>query len=467
MGENNGGNIQLRFTAGQKGSSFAVNSDKSVAMKMGTSGISSYLDTGKKLSALNIKLTDDMAARDESGNIKKDENGNTLYALKINGVEVGEFTKDTSLKTVIDTVNSNKKAGVTASYSKTTNQFVFTSKETGAAGKVDFGESGSLANALFGGGEEEKGQDAIFQATINGSTINMTRSSNTVDIDGLKVTLKGTFGYEARKDEDGKDVLDENGNIVYDEVKDTEAVTFSSKADADKIVETIKAFVDDYNEMIKEIKEAYSTLPLQRSNKSYYQPLTEEDEASMSESAVNAWNEKAKVGLLFGDNDRSSLYRRLTQAVSMTGQDGADLKAAGITSSYSNGLSLLSFDEKALRETLDNDPDRVADIFTKSKENGATSDGLMVSLQKPLDMYGKTTGTHGILVNKAGSVLSPSTLYSNLIQNQLDDIDKEIEKWQDKMSDRVDFYTQKFSALEQMIANMNSQSSTLASLMGG
>ena len=35
------------------------------------------------------------------------------------------------------------------------------------------------------------------------------------------------------------------------------------------------------------------------------------------------------------------------------------------------------------------------------------------------------------------------------------------------MSDRVDFYTQKFSALEQMIANMNSQSSTLASLMGG
>ena len=143
----------------------------------------------------------------------------------------------------------------------------------------------------------------------------MTRSSNTVDIDGLKVTLKGTFGYEARKDEDGKDVLDENGNIVYDEVKDTEAVTFSSKADADKIVETIKAFVDDYNEMIKEIKEAYSTLPLQRSNKSYYQPLTEEDEASMSESAVNAWNEKAKVGLLFGDNDLSSLYRRLTQAV--------------------------------------------------------------------------------------------------------------------------------------------------------
>ena len=151
----------------------------------------------------------------------------------------------------------------------------------------------------------------------------------------------------------------------------------------------------------------------------------------------------------------------------MTGEDGAALKAAGITTSYSNGLTLLSFDENQLRTTLENDPDQVTEIFTKSKDNGASSDGIMAALKSPLDMYAKTTGNHGILVSKAGSVLSPSTLYSNLIQTQLDDIDKEIEKWQDKLSDRVDYYTNKFSALEQMIANMNSQSSTLASLMGG
>ena len=35
------------------------------------------------------------------------------------------------------------------------------------------------------------------------------------------------------------------------------------------------------------------------------------------------------------------------------------------------------------------------------------------------------------------------------------------------MSDQVDYYTSKFSQLEQLVAQMNSQSSYFAQLMGG
>ena len=35
------------------------------------------------------------------------------------------------------------------------------------------------------------------------------------------------------------------------------------------------------------------------------------------------------------------------------------------------------------------------------------------------------------------------------------------------MSDQVDYYTTQFSKLEQLIAQMNSQSSSLAQMMGG
>ena len=52
-------------------------------------------------------------------------------------------------------------------------------------------------------------------------------------------------------------------------------------------------------------------------------------------------------------------------------------------------------------------------------------------------------------------------------QNQIDDINTEIEKWQDKLSTQVDKYTSMFSKLETLIYQMNSQSSTLAGLMGG
>ena len=44
---------------------------------------------------------------------------------------------------------------------------------------------------------------------------------------------------------------------------------------------------------------------------------------------------------------------------------------------------------------------------------------------------------------------------------------KRVNDWQDKLSDQVDRYTQQFTRLEMLINQMNSQSSTLAGLMGG
>ena len=59
----------------------------------------------------------------------------------------------------------------------------------------------------------------------------------------------------------------------------------------------------------------------------------------------------------------------MTKSISMTGEDGADLKAAGITLSYANGLTTLDFNETQLRETLSTDPDRVMEIFTKDRKS--------------------------------------------------------------------------------------------------
>lgn len=456
--------VQLKFEAGQKGSTFAVTSDKGKSMGFGGTQLTSYLNTNKTLKDL---LGEEGLKGLETG---VDKDGNTTYGLEINGVKIGEFTEKTELSTIISRINSNKDAGVNISYSKLTNEFTFTAKETGVAGNIQFSDKG-LGGKLFGGAEQiSKGQDAIFTATIDGTEMELTRSSNIVDFDGLSVTLKGEFGYKQKMDADGKPVLDEKGNPVYtDELDRTaEAITFTSSADADKIVDAIKAFVNDYNEMVTKIKETYSTMPMQKTNGAYYEPLTEEDKEGMSESAIKSWEEKAKAGILFGDRDLSSLYSRLTSAVSMYGQDGADLKAAGITVSYSEGLSTLSFDEKTLRETLDSDPDRVRDIFTKSKDSGAATNGLMAAIKDPLEVFGGTTGaTKGTLVEKAGSPLAPTSIYQNYIQKQLNNLDTQIKKWQDKMSDQVDYYTSQFSKLEQLIAQMNSQSSALSQMMGG
>lgn len=381
--------------------------------------------------------------------------------LKVNGVSVGRFSEDDTLVEVMNSINGAD-TGVNIAYSRMTNEFSMTAKDTGEAGQVEM--SGGLAG-LFGFntdgtlkndkvGTYTQGQDAIFTATVNGKQMEMKRASNTFDMDGMSVTLKGAFGY------DDKGALD----------KTSEAVTFTTTSDSDAIVDAIKSFVEEYNEMVKEIHDAYSTMPNEKSSKdrSRYMPLTEEDKQGMSETAIKNYEEKAKQGILFGSSDLSNLYRQLTSTIQMTGADNAAAKAIGLSSSYSGGLTTLELDENALREALASDPDKVRDVFSKTVDNGASSNGLMYNMKKVLDTYANTSsGSMGLLIQQAGSKYSPNSVNSNNLQKEYDNFTTQIEKWQTKMSDRVDYYTKQFTALEQLVAQMNNQSSMLAGLQGG
>lgn len=468
------------------GDTFRITSPVGEVLGLGENGVTSYVDTGKTLGDLLGRTSDGAGLngltggelakaigdvteiKDKDGKVtsRVDSEGNTVdeqgyrldkdgkrfqeYELTVNGVSIGKYNKDTALETVLNDINSNTEAGVSVIFSKTTNQFVFTAKETGAGGRVEIG--GELGERLFGKvnvtdkDHYTAGQDAKFTATINGQKMEFSRSSNTFDLDGMSITLNGTF-----------------------EVKDGETpVTFSSKTDTDKIIDVVKTMVEDYNAIVSEVKKAYSDMPLEKSDGSRYKPLTDEDKADMTESEIKAYEEKAKTGILFMDRDLSSLYSALRSAVAPGGSDGSFLRSIGIKTSYEDGLTTLSLDENALREALEQNPDQVKDAFTKSKENGAASDGLMASIQKVTDRYAATTGaTKGILIEKAGSKYSPSAALNNTLLEQMKDIDKQVDKWQAKMSDKVDYYTNKFTQLEMLIAQMNSQSSSLAGMMGG
>ena len=441
---------KLTFT-GNASDNFSISSGAGELVGLGSETLTSYLDTNKTLGDL---LGDNMGGLTAVG---QDDNGNDLYGLTINGVTM-KFTKDTSLSSVMEAINSNTEAGVDVSYSKLTNEFVFTAKETGSAGKIEMGDD--LAKQLFGDSSGyTQGTDAVFTATINGKTQTFTRSTNNVDLDGLKVTLEGTFDAVYVKDDQGQNT---------DVVDKTQGVSFSTKTNTDTIVDAIKQFVEDYNALVTEVKKAYSDMPLQQSNGSRYEPLTSEQEADMTESELKAYEEKAKTGILFMDSDLSSLYNSLRSAVTPGGNDGAYLRSIGINTSYSEGLTTISLDEAALREALETDPDGVRDAFAKSQKNGAATDGLMASIQSVTEKYAATTGaTKGILIEKAGSQYAPSSALQNTMLDKMEDIDEQIEKWQDKMTNKVDYYTNKFTQLEMLINQMNSQSSALAGLTGG
>ena len=380
------------------------------------------------------------------------------FAFSFEGRDLSfEISSGDSMQDVADHLNmllSNYDQ--TASYDELTGQIMVTDK-TGKM--VDFelyeGQSSSAGTKIDRPEFESSftsGQDAVMDVEINGKRFeDLTRSSNSFDLDGLTVNVKGTF--EAKAAEDGKDY---------------EPITFATSTDTDKIVDVIRQFVDDYNEMATEIKNQYSTLPAQKSNGAKYEPLTSEQEDQYSESELKAYYEKAKQGVLFGDTNLSGMYSKLLSAIAPGGTDGQTLREIGIGTSYSNGMTTLSLDEDKLRAALESDPDKVKNAFTKSKEGGSSSDGLMTRMQDTLNTYVKTTGEpKGILIQRAGSNKAYTSLNNNTLKTQIDNIDNQIERWQNKMASQIDRYTTQFSRLEQLIAEMNSQSSAMMGLMGG
>lgn len=446
-------------------------------------GASNRVNTSKTLGELygldetSTGFTGLNAVQNEDGSDKLDENGNKLYALEINGVKIGEYSVDTTLGTIMNDINKNEKAGVKVSYSTTSNQFVFTSTHGGSGGRIEIGNDGAnLAAKLFGAVEYDgqgniakvrgqdvanhqgkefsviQGQDARMEAYVNGVKTTLTSGTNTFDIDGFKVTANGTF----------------------EATNASERVTFDKKVDADKIVDAVKSFVEDYNKVLAEINKQYSTQP---DHKNTYKPLTDDQKADMTEKQIEEYEAKAKQGLLFGDNDLGNLSNALRFVFSNSNLDAIGVS---VSTSYSD-RGRITLDETKLRSALASDPDAVAEAFTAPLEqkqvtnsDGSTSwvddtssGGAISRLKVRLDKYAATTGaTKGILIEKAGSQYSPTALLQNMMQDRIDSYDDVIDTLTDRLNDKIDFYTSKFSKLETLIAQMNSQSSYLSSLGG-
>ena len=491
------GKGRIKVTADEKDGSFTGQLSFETIKPDGTSDASSTLSissgtgiVGKNgvfgimagsSNRLNLSANLENAGFKSADKFKADEDGN--YKLVINGKTVEGITKDSTIKDIIDKINSTEGIGVSVSYQEMSDRFVVTSTENGASGDIVFDdEEGNIAKYLFGdrtlkdGGDGvpasdyRAGQDAVLEVQYPGSDepIEITRGSNTFSLDGLNITLKGTFGYTEKPvfEADGTTPKkDENGNPITELVKNegVEAITFDAEVDADKTVEAVKGMIDAFNEILELVNTQVKTKP----NRDYF-PLTDEQKADMTDDQIEKWEEKAKKGILFGDMDLRMMADSLRTVINSG--NSVDLSNMGITVStnYSDNGKLV-FDEAKFRTALQKDPDAVKNAFNKAvskDENGnSTQGGLIVTMKNIMDRYGSMTGaTKGILVERAGSIYAPTSVMTNGIQKQLDRIDDYVKQLQKKLETETDRYISQFTSLETLISQMNSQSSYLSSL---
>ena len=399
--------------------------------------------------------------------ISEEDFDQALKAMTINGVsgEALGISKDSTVNEFIYALNNNEDAGVKATFLSDTNQLVLISTETGSGRDIEL--TGAAKDYIFAGGEAADGQNAQMKVSYgNGITTDIESATNTFDLDGLKITVSGAFGYETveKKDDTGK-VIGEEKVFSNDPSK---AVTFNAKADVDAATERVKKFIEAYNELVSKVDKEITTRP-----DSDYGPLTDQQKDEMDDTSIENWEKKAKEGLLFGDSHLRELSSDLQSMMVSLINDGInpnDLENIGISLSsdwYSGGE--LVFDETKFRQAMTEDPDKVADIMCGG---GEVKTGLAATIGSKLSNYAthlsyKHNGSNGVLVEVAGTEKISTSLTKNQIYEQLKQMQEELDQLKSLLTTEQDRYIQQFTTMETLISQMNSQSSYLSSLSAG
>lgn len=292
-----------------------------------------------------------------------------------------EFTYDqifNDKKTLNDlaTAFSNSGANVQGGYDTVNDSFSLYNKTSGSANKIGLKANNDTSAELL-----NKLHLASYDGQTNtlGNEISFTKNTLTKAAVGTnaKATIDGkTYESDTNKLNVANVIYNFNGVSAKNADGTYQASTISVSQDTDKIVDNVKKFVETYNTLIDSLNTKY-----REEKNTDYKPLTKKQEGEMTESQIDKWNEKAKSGLLYHDNNiysiisdmRESLYTKV-DAVDTVLTDAKGNKysyntmsSIGITSSTNQGH--ITLDEEKLKKALTEDPDCVYQLFASDQDS--------------------------------------------------------------------------------------------------
>jgi len=354
----------------------------------------------------------------------------TSYSFTINDVDF-TFSEADTLNDIISKINAST-AGVTIKYSSIADKFTMTADEAGSGDNIRISQTaGNLLTALFGTDNFTEVEGTNAEMIIDGQSV--VRSSNEFTIDGVKIQIKDTT-------EIGDDPIE-----------------ISVESDSTKLLDTMKKFIEDYNNVISKINSL-----IKESADSDYPPLTDAQREDMSEDEITKWEEKAKVGILANDQTLKSIASKLQQMIYNSGIDGGiSLYDMGITSAGYNENGKLQINEEKLKEALKTKSFDIQELFT-DPTNGLASNFNSILLDA-IDTKG-VRGSRGSLVELAG-VASTTSDTQNSIFDQIQTLNDRIEDFKDRLEEEQDRWWNKFTAMESALSTLNAQSAMITGML--
>lgn len=303
------------------------------------------------------------------------------------------------------------------------------------------------------------------------SMINDIYSSKGADSQDALSVLKLTSDTGATKVEAKDSIIEYNGTeytsstndfsinnvkLNVKNVTDDDGITLTVATDTESAYKMIKDFVGAYNTLVDRLSTLYNAKRAKG-----YEPLTDDEKSAMTDDQIKQWEDKIKSSLLRRDESVNSLMTSMRSALATTVTvDGKKYSLAtfGITTDadYTEYGKLHIYGDsddsdyadktKKLQDALEKDPETVAKVISGVTQNLYTT------------MYKKM---------QASTLRTAMSFYNDKqATKQVDQYEKDIKSWTEKLEDMEDRYYSQFTAMEKSMASLNSQGSYLSGMMG-
>ena len=368
-------------------------------------------------------------------------------------ITAGSDTIDFEIKensTVGDFISALRNAGLNANFDTSLKRFFISSTKSGTENAftitTEVAEGGNVDLSKLGLSQITKSVDENGKVTISaGGNVSVVNPADAVII------------YNGAEFKSSSNVMNINGMTitVKDVTAEGEVINISVSKDSQAIYDMVKDFIKSYNEVLSELNKAYNA-DLARG----YEPLTDEQKKVMTEEQIEKWENKIKDSLLRRDQSLNSIITAMRDCLSRS------VTVNGKSYSLSSfGINSVDYTERGLLH-LDGDPD---DGMTSSNE-----DKLMKAISENPDVVMEVfTELTGELYKTMTEQMKSTPLKSALsfyndkeLNNTLKDYQDRLSMWEDRLVEMEDRYYRQFSAMESMMAKLNSQSGALYSLLG-
>lgn len=375
--------------------------------------------------------------------------GETTFT--VNGKDITVYPQ-TNIR---DLLNDFKAAGISASFDGATGKLSFSSSESLTfEGDADvlklLGLDSGLKADISRDPIKLDGSDAMI--VLNG--VLYTSDSNSFSVNGLNITANSVT-------DDINTLLDANGEVDLSKLTDANAISITTSTDTQGIYDTIKDFLTEYNNIINEMTKLYNA-----DSARDYEPLTDDEKDAMSDTEIEKWETKIKDSLLRRDSSldsiMSSMISAMNKGIVINGETYAlssfGIHTMGYLNAAENEQNAFHIDGDEDDENTSGNKDKLMTAITEDADTVIEfMKQLSSNLYKAIDDNMQST-----------TMRSRYKIYNDKeLDKQYSNYSKLISQWEEKVSDKEEYYYKQFTAMESALAKLNSQQSSLAGLLGG